>query len=86
VRQAIGGQQFLAPGGLLKMDEKNHHLHKPVLIGEVLADGQFEIVWESDGLVRAEPWSQWVENSKDKIADWTWPHLSGNATEPKFGK
>ena len=84
VRQAIGGQPFLAPSSMLKMDEKNHHLHKPVLIGEVLADGQFEIVWQTDGPVRAQPWSQWVKDSKNKIADWTWPHLSGNATKLSY--
>lgn len=84
VRQAIAGQEFLAPSGPTKMDEKNHHLHKPVLIGEILANGQFEVVWRTDGNVRAEPWSQWVKGSKDKIADWTWPHVSGNATEPRF--
>lgn len=84
VRQAIAGQEFLAPSGPLKMDEKNHHLHKPVLIGEIRRNGQFETVWRTEGIVRAEPWSHWVEGSKDKIADWTWPHLSGNATKPKF--
>lgn len=84
VRQAIAGQTFLAPSGWTKMDEKNHHLHKPVLIGEVLANGQFEIVWRTEGNVRAEPWSHYVEDSKNKIADWTWPNLTGNATKPKF--
>ena len=84
VRQAIAGQHFLAPGGWVQMDEKNHHLKKPVIIGEILADGQFQEVWRTKGLVRAEPWSQYVKDSKDKVADWTWPHLSGNDPAPKF--
>jgi len=66
------------------MDEKNHHLKKPVIIGEILADGQFQEVWRTKGLVRAEPWSKFVKDSKDKVADWTFPHLSGNDPEPKF--
>jgi urea transport system substrate-binding protein len=84
VRQAIAGQYFLAPGGWVQMDEKNHHLKKPVIIGEILADGQFQEVWRTKGLVRAEPWSKFVKDSKDKVADWTFPHLSGNDPAPKF--
>ena len=84
VRQAIAGQWFLAPGGFVQMDEKNHHLKKPVIIGEILADGQIQEVWRTKGLVRAEPWSKFVKDSKDKVADWTFPHLSGNDPAPKF--
>ena len=50
VRQAIGYQHFKAPSGFdIEMDAKNHHLHKPVYIGEVKADGQFHVVWKTDG-------------------------------------
>jgi urea transport system substrate-binding protein len=45
---AMAGQTFTAPSGFTaKMDEKNHHLHKPVFIGEVKADGQFNVVWKT---------------------------------------
>ena len=45
---AMAGQSFKAPDGFtIKMDEKNHHLHKPVFIGEVKADGQFNVVWKT---------------------------------------
>jgi urea transport system substrate-binding protein len=45
---AMAGQTFKAPSGFTaKMDEKNHHLHKPVFIGEVKADGQFNVVWKT---------------------------------------
>jgi len=84
VRQAIAGQQFLAPGGWVQMDEKNHHLKKPVIIGEILADGQFQEVWRTKGLVTAQPWSKFVKDSKEKIADWTWPNITGNETKAKF--
>jgi urea transport system substrate-binding protein len=68
VRKAVYGQEFLAPGGKIKMDEANHHTYKPVLIGEILKDGQFKVVSRSRGLVKAEPWS--VYTSPDKGCDW----------------
>jgi urea transport system substrate-binding protein len=85
VRQAIGYQTFKAPSGFVEqMDAKNHHLHKPVLIGEVQADGQFKIVWKTEGPIRAMPWSPFVPDSAKKVADWTFPYVCGNCTEPKF--
>src|SRR5437868_1576579 len=57
VRQAIGYQHFKAPSGFdIEMDAKNHHLHKPVFIGEIKADGQFNVVWKTDGPIRALAW------------------------------
>jgi urea transport system substrate-binding protein len=62
VRKAMAGQSFKAPSGFtVKMDEENHHLHKPVFIGEVQADGQFDIVWKTNGPIRAEPWSPYIK-------------------------
>lgn len=64
---AMGGQTFKAPSGFTaKMDEKNHHLHKPVFIGEVKADGQFNIVWKTPGPVKAKPWSPYIEGNDKK--------------------
>jgi urea transport system substrate-binding protein len=68
VRQAAYGQEFLAPGGMVKLDERNHHTWKPVLIGEVLKDGQFKVVSRSQGLVRPEPWSEYT--NPEKGCDW----------------
>jgi len=65
VRAATYGLEFDAPGGAKKMDEVNHHTWKPVIIGEILADGQFGIVWESDGLVRPMPWSEYTYPDRD---------------------
>ena len=84
VRQAIGGQTFKAPSGfVLTMDGKNHHLHKPVYIGEIKGGGQFNIVWKTEGPIRAEPWSQYVPDSKAKVADWSYPWLCGNCEAAK---
>ncbi len=64
---AMAGQTFKAPSGFVaKMDEKNHHLHKPVLIGEVKADGQFSVVWKTPGPVRANPWSPFIAGNDKK--------------------
>ncbi len=84
VRQAVGGQTFNTPSGFVEeMDAKNHHLHKPVYIGEVQANGQFQIVWKTEGPIRAMPWSPYVPDSAKKVADWTYPWMCGNCTEPK---
>ena len=48
------------------MDEKNHHLHKSVFIGEVKADGQFNVVWKTPGPVQADPWSDYIAENKGK--------------------
>ncbi|MBK1615291.1 urea ABC transporter substrate-binding protein [Rubrivivax gelatinosus] len=64
---AMAGQTFKAPSGILsKMDEKNHHLHKSVFIGEIKADGQFNVVWKTPGPVKAQPWSPYIPENKGK--------------------
>jgi urea transport system substrate-binding protein len=84
VRQAIGFQKVRSPSGFdMVMDAPNHHLHKPVYIGEIQENGQFNVVWKTEGPLRAEPWSKYVPDSKNKVADWTFPFVCGNCTEPK---
>jgi urea transport system substrate-binding protein len=56
----------------------NHHITKPVLIGEIQADGQFETVWETSGLVVGDAWSDFLPGSKDLISDWRTPMSCGN--------
>lgn len=64
---AMAGQSFKAPSGFtVKMDEKNHHLHKPVFIGEVKADGQFNVVWKTPGPIKAQPWSPYIPGNDKK--------------------
>jgi urea transport system substrate-binding protein len=65
---AMAGQTFQAPGGFVStMDKENHHLHKPVFIGEIKADGQFNIVWKTKGPVQADPWSDYIAENKGKL-------------------
>ena len=56
----------------------NHHITKPVFIGEVKADGQFNVVWNTPGTVVAQPWSPYLDDSKDLISDWLPPMSCGN--------
>jgi urea transport system substrate-binding protein len=56
----------------------NHHITKPVLIGEVQADGQFDVVWKTAGLVVGDEWSDFLPDSKDLISDWRAPLACGN--------
>ena len=56
----------------------NHHITKPVLIGEIQDDGQFEIVYSTPGLVVGDAWSDYLPGSRDLIADWRKPLSCGN--------
>ena len=56
-------------GGTSKM-LPNHHITKPVFIGEIKDDGQFDVVWKTDGLVPGDAWSKELDGSRDLIGDW----------------
>jgi len=68
VRAAVYGQTFAAPVGTIKMHEYNQHTYRPVLIGEILKNGQFKIISRTKGNVEPEPWSKYT--SPDKGCDW----------------
>jgi len=64
---AMSGQTFKAPSGFtLTMDKTNHHLHKPVFIGEIRPDGQFNVVWKTKEPIRAQPWSPFIAGNEGK--------------------
>ncbi|GAB3533091.1 urea ABC transporter substrate-binding protein [Photobacterium alginatilyticum] len=56
----------------------NHHITKPVLLGEIQDDGQFEVVWETTGLVAGDAWSNFLPGSKDLYASWLKPLECGS--------
>ena len=56
-------------GGVSQM-LPNHHITKPVMIGEIREDGQFDVVWQTDDLVPGDAWSDFLDGSKDLEADW----------------
>ena len=64
-------------GGTAKM-LKNHHITKPVLIGEIQEDGQFDVVWKTEKEVPGDAWSDFLPESKPIISDWTPPIKCGN--------
>lgn len=64
-------------GGLSAM-MPNHHITKPVFIGEIQEDGQFETVWQTEGLVPGDAWSDFLPDSKILISDWRPPLSCGN--------
>jgi urea transport system substrate-binding protein len=64
-------------GGISSMGV-NHHITKPVLIGEIQADGQFEVVWSTPGLVLGDEWSDHLPESAALISNWRAPMSCGN--------
>ena len=84
VRQAMYGQKVKAPSGFVAVMNTNHHLSKPVMIGEIQANGQFDIVWQTKEAIKADAWSPYLAEDKGKVADWTFPWVCGNCTSPKY--
>ena len=72
VREAVYGLEFNAPGGPKKMHADNQHTHKPVYIGEILPDGQFRVVHQTNGVVEPESYSSYL-------------HPDGNLPAPTGG-
>jgi urea transport system substrate-binding protein len=70
VRTAMYGQKVDAPSGYTEQMWENHHLSKPVMIGEIQADGQFSVVYKTPQAIKAENWS---------------PYIPENATRAKAG-
>ena len=59
-------------GGSAKM-LANHMITKPVFIGEIQDNGQFDVVWQTQGEVAGEAWSPLLPESANLVADWTDP-------------
>ena len=60
VRNAVYGMEFDSPGGKKKMNPNNQHTLKPVYVVEILKNGQFKIVYKSDGLVSPDSYSAYL--------------------------
>lgn len=78
VRPAMYGLEVPNLTGGVAVMNTNHHLSKPVLIGEIQADGQFDIVWKTEGEVKGDAWTDFLPESKNLISDWTAPISCGN--------
>jgi len=78
VQEAIIGVAVPNLSGGIATMMPNHHITKPVFIGEIQDDGQFEIVWQTPGSVVGDAWSDYLPSSKDIMADWMPPLSCGN--------
>ena len=63
--EGLPGQEYQAPGGLVKIDEENHHTWLWPKIGRANEEGQFDIIWERDDWVRPDPWVDLLYPNKD---------------------
>ena len=65
---SVLGLEFDAPGGKKSMHPMNHHTFKPVYIGKIRADGQFDMIWKSPGLVEPEAFSKYLKDAPKEVA------------------
>ena len=84
VRQAMYGQKVKSPSGFDIVMNTNHHLSKPVMIGEIQPDGQFETVWQTEKAIEADAWSPFIPESAKLTANWAYPWVCGNCEKPKY--
>jgi urea transport system substrate-binding protein len=84
VRQAMIGQKMRDLAGFTEVMNPNHHLSKPLFIGEIQPNGQFGIVYKSKTVLQPHPWNPYLPEDKGKIADWSYPWVCGNCTQPKY--
>ena len=78
VRQAMYGQTVRSLSGYNISMGTNHHLSKPVIVGRIRADGQFDVVEQTSLTVDAVPWSPYFPgNGPNLVADWSYPYVCG---------
>eukprot|EP00164_Ancoracysta_twista_P008431 GFYU01012204.1.p1 GENE.GFYU01012204.1~~GFYU01012204.1.p1 ORF type:complete len:480 (+),score=79.37 GFYU01012204.1:168-1442(+) len=83
VRQAMYQQSIQSPSGYNVTMGSNHHLHKPVMIGEVLPNGQFKVVSQTPNTVEAEVWSTHIHDTL-YTADWSYPAVCGKCVASEY--
>ncbi|WP_419900537.1 urea ABC transporter substrate-binding protein [Roseomonas sp. USHLN139] len=66
VRTAMYGQKVAAPCGYEEQMFENHHLSKPVMIGEIMENGQFNVVWKTSSAIPAENWSPFIPENASR--------------------
>ena len=71
--EGLPGQEFQAPQGKVKIDEKNHHTWLWARIGRANEEGQFDVVWKSEEWIRPDPWVDLLYPNKD--CDFTDPKV-----------
>jgi urea transport system substrate-binding protein len=84
IRQAMYRQRIKAPSGYDEVMNTNHHLSKPAMIAKIDASGKFDVIWRSTNPIRADALSKYLPDSAKRTADWTFPWVCGDCTEPTF--
>jgi urea transport system substrate-binding protein len=64
ITEGLPGQEFVAPQGKVKIDEKNHHTWLNPRFGKVNETGQYDIVWKKDEPIRPQPWVPYLYPNK----------------------
>jgi urea transport system substrate-binding protein len=83
VRKLIGHESLSAPGGIISIDPETQHTWRPVYIGKIRADGQFDITWSSDKPVRPIPYpSSRTREQWELFLDELFERWGGNWTNP----
>ena len=72
----VGTQAWGLTGASVRM-LPSHHVTKPVMIGKIRADGQFDVIWETDKEIAGDAWSDYLPESSELDADWTAPISCG---------
>ncbi|WP_216831358.1 transporter substrate-binding protein [Alkalihalobacterium elongatum] len=70
---ALTDHNFETPSGMIRVEKENHHISRPIRIGQINSHGQFTIVWDSKKLVSAKPYDTINSNASEKIeiVDWS---------------
>jgi len=85
VKQALIRQQITSLSGYNVSMNTNHHLSKPVLIGRANDSGQFDIIYDENTLIPAEPWNPAI-HTDNLLCDWSYPYVCGNCTTPTYSQ
>jgi urea transport system substrate-binding protein len=62
----------------------NHHLSKAGHDRRDRRIREFDVIWRSINAIRADAWSKYIPDSAKRTADWTFPWVCGDCTEPTF--
>ena len=82
VRQAMYGQKVKAPSGFVEVMNTNHHLSKPVMIGEIQANGQFDVVWQTKDAIKADAWRPTSQRIRARLPTGLIPGSAATARRP----
>ncbi len=92
VHKAVVRQSLSAPEGIISVDATTEHTWRPVYIGRIRGDGQFDIVWTSDKAVRPVPYpttrprSEWESFLEELYHAWGgWGNTGATVTRVRSG-